>query len=55
MLVAQVLWASIHGLVAILIARPRPHFPWEDLDTLVRAQTEMLLSGLLAGSVPEPL
>jgi AcrR family transcriptional regulator len=48
MLVAQALWASIHGLVAILIARPRPHFPWEDLDALVRAQTELLLNGLLA-------
>jgi AcrR family transcriptional regulator len=47
MLVAQVLWASIHGLVSILIARPRPHFPWETLDDLVKAQTDMLLNGLL--------
>jgi AcrR family transcriptional regulator len=48
MLVAQVLWASMHGLVAALIARPRPHFPWEDRGQLVLAQTEMLLGGLLA-------
>jgi AcrR family transcriptional regulator len=50
MAVAQALWASIHGLVAILIARPRPHFPWEDLSTLIKVETEMLLSGLLSTS-----
>lgn len=48
MLVAQALWASMHGLVAALIARPRPHFPWEDVDALIRAQTNMLLDGMLA-------
>ena len=48
MLVAQALWASMHGLVAALIARPRPHFPWEDVDALVQAQTNMLLDGMLA-------
>jgi AcrR family transcriptional regulator len=47
MLVAQALWASMHGLVAALIARPRPHFPWEDVDALIRAQTDMLLNGML--------
>jgi len=47
MVVAQVLWSSMHGLVAILIARPRPHFPWENLDALINAQTEVLLRGLL--------
>jgi AcrR family transcriptional regulator len=50
MAVAQALWASIHGLVAILIARPKPHFPWEDLSTLIHVETEMLLSGLLTES-----
>ena len=45
--VTQALWASMHGLVAILIARGTPHFPWESLDTLVAVQTEMLLGGLL--------
>jgi AcrR family transcriptional regulator len=48
MLIAQVLWASIHGLVAILISRPRPHFPWDELDILVAAQTDMLMNGILA-------
>lgn len=47
MLVTQAFWAAIHGLVALLIARPRPHFPWEDVDALVRTQTEILLGGLL--------
>lgn len=47
MLVAQALWASVHGLVAALIARPRPDFPWEDLDALIQVQTNMLLDGLL--------
>jgi AcrR family transcriptional regulator len=47
MLVAQALWASMHGLVAALIARPRPHFPWEDADDLIQVQTKILLEGLL--------
>lgn len=45
--VTQALWASVHGLVAALIARPRPDFPWEDVDELIRVQTDMLLDGLL--------
>lgn len=49
MLLAQTLWASMHGLTALLIARPRPHFPWEDRDRLVGAQTEMMLHGMLTG------
>ena len=47
-LVAQALWASIHGLTALLIARPRPNFPWDDRQSLIRAQTEMLLQGILS-------
>jgi AcrR family transcriptional regulator len=54
MLVAQAFWASMHGLVAILIARPRPHLPWEDLDALIAAQTEILLNGLLDASARRP-
>jgi AcrR family transcriptional regulator len=49
MLVAQALWTSMHGLVAALIARPRPHFPWEDVNALILVQTKILLKGLLAG------
>jgi AcrR family transcriptional regulator len=48
MLITKTLWASIHGLVAILIARPRPPLPWEPLEDLITAQTEMLLNGVLA-------
>jgi AcrR family transcriptional regulator len=47
MLLAQALWASMHGLVAALIARPRPHFPWEDVNALVEVQTNLLLDGML--------
>ena len=47
MVVAQALWVSVHGLVAALIARPRPDFPWEDVDVLIQVQTDMLLDGLL--------
>jgi hypothetical protein len=45
-LMAQILWGSIHGLVAALIARPKPHFPWDEPEALIKAQAEMLLSGL---------
>jgi AcrR family transcriptional regulator len=45
-LVAQILWGSIHGLVAALIARPKPHFPWDEAEVLIKAETELLLSGL---------
>jgi AcrR family transcriptional regulator len=46
MLVAQSLWVSMHGLVAALIARPRPHFPWEDVNALIHVQTVILLDGM---------
>ena len=52
MLVAQALWASIHGLVAILIARPEPHFPWASIPDLVNVQTEILLNGMLNTDFP---
>ena len=48
MLVAQTLWASMHGLTALLIARPRPHFPWEDQDRLISGQIEIILNGVSA-------
>jgi AcrR family transcriptional regulator len=47
MAVAQALWASMHGLVAALIARPSPNFPWEDVEVLIRLQTSLLLDGML--------
>src|SRR5258708_38750522 len=33
---AQTLWASMHGLTSLLIARPRPRFPREDPEAPVR-------------------
>jgi len=50
--VAQVLWTSVHGLVALLIARPRPHFPWARRDSLIKAQVSLLLDGLLVKREP---
>jgi len=47
-LVAQTLWSAMHGLPALLIARPRPHFPWEDQNALIQALTELVLGGLLS-------
>ena len=43
---AQVLWASIHGLVALLLATP--DFGWEPLDTLIGVQADILLQGVMA-------
>jgi AcrR family transcriptional regulator len=48
MLLAQSLWAAMHGLTSLLIARPRPHFPWEDRDRLIAAQADMILNGILS-------
>lgn len=42
-LAAQSIWATLHGLVALLIARP--HFPWVDRDALVCAQVERAVQG----------
>lgn len=37
---AQSLWAGMHGLVSLLIARP--HFPWVDRDALVDGHVRLL-------------
>lgn len=42
---AQSAWAGMHGLVALLIARPQ--FPWVDRDELVDAHTRMLARAVL--------
>ena len=42
---AQVLWAAVHGLVALLLAYP--DFGWEATERLIELHTEMLLDGLL--------
>ncbi|WP_428392811.1 TetR/AcrR family transcriptional regulator [Lichenicoccus sp.] len=47
---AQVLWAAVHGLVALMLAYP--DFGWEATDRLIALHTDMLLDGLLQ---PGPL
>jgi AcrR family transcriptional regulator len=42
---AQVMWASCHGVVALLISRPT--FPWEAPDALQHVLVEALLYGLV--------
>lgn len=42
---AQVLWAGLHGLVALLIARPE--FPWVDREKLIATHVAMLARGAL--------
>ncbi|MFM8411232.1 MAG: TetR/AcrR family transcriptional regulator [Alphaproteobacteria bacterium] len=44
---AQVLWVSIHGLVALLIVDES--FPFAPRQTLIDAQLETLLAGLMKG------
>jgi len=40
--VAQSTWASLHGLVSLMIARP--HFPWADRKALVETHIRRLLT-----------
>lgn len=37
---AQAIWAHVHGLVSLLIARPQ--FPWSDKDALIEAHLRLL-------------
>ena len=37
-LISQSCWATMHGLVSLLIARP--HFPWTDVDRLAEVQVD---------------
>jgi hypothetical protein len=43
---AQTLWASCHGLVALLAARPK--FPWADRDELIQVTLDSVIAGLVA-------
>jgi AcrR family transcriptional regulator len=43
---AQVMWASCHGVVALLIGRPT--FPWEAPDALQQVLVDGLLYGLVS-------
>lgn len=42
---AQVIWASGHGLVSIIITKP--YFDWADRNLLIRTQLDALFGGLL--------
>ncbi|MBI2408908.1 MAG: TetR/AcrR family transcriptional regulator [Gemmatimonadetes bacterium] len=49
-MVAQVVWAGVHGLSAIHLHSPERHHPWLDLrdpDETANVLTEVLLRGLL--------
>ncbi len=45
LLISQSLWASLHGLVSLLIARPG--FPWADRETLISHHIMALADGVL--------
>lgn len=42
---AQSVWASVHGLVALLLARP--NFPWADRDRLIDLHLDRLAASLV--------
>ncbi|HAL07070.1 MAG TPA: TetR/AcrR family transcriptional regulator, partial [Brevundimonas sp.] len=43
---AQVIWASVHGLVSLMITKP--YFDWAERDVLIRTQLDVLFNGLTA-------
>ena len=45
MAATQALWAGLHGLVSLLIARPE--FPWIDREALIATHVAMLRRGAL--------
>lgn len=50
-LIAQTIWASVHGLVSLRIAKG--HDPWIDWSALQNT-TDLLVDGLLRGLVRDP-
>jgi AcrR family transcriptional regulator len=44
-LLAQSVWAAMHGLCALLLARP--HFPWADQETLIKAHVDLICHGVV--------
>ena len=44
--VALAMWAAVHGVAALLIAKP--HFPWGDIDELIERVVTMTLYGVAA-------
>ena len=43
--VAQVLWASTHGIISIVISHP--DFPWVELNRMTQATIDLLMNGLI--------
>ncbi|MBD7940306.1 TetR/AcrR family transcriptional regulator [Brevundimonas guildfordensis] len=41
---AQIIWASVHGVVSLL--NTKPYFDWADRDVLIRTQLDVLFNGL---------
>jgi len=50
--IAQCVWASLHGLVSVLIAFPI--FDWVPRDRLIAAHTRLLLDGLRPPALSSP-
>jgi AcrR family transcriptional regulator len=48
--VAQSIWAAMHGLCALLLARPQ--FPWATLDKLIAFHTQMIIQGAKSENYP---
>jgi hypothetical protein len=46
--VALTLWTAVHGVAALLIAKP--HFPWGDADELIERVVAMTLYGVVASA-----
>ena len=46
--VAIALWAAVHGVAALLIAKP--HFPWGDVDDFIDRVVAMTLYGVVRRS-----
>jgi AcrR family transcriptional regulator len=46
----QSIWASLHGLASLLIARPE--FPWGDRQTLIAAHLRLIVSSVTADPAP---
>lgn len=49
-LLTQTSWASLHGLVALMIARP--HFPWADREKLVSVHIDQIMLAMMAPDRP---
>lgn len=51
-LLAQSIWAAMHGLVALLLARPG--FPWVDREALIQGHVRLLADAAMAEQATSP-